>query len=224
MLECVQQIARAADRGSKLTSQLLAFSRRHALQTRAVDLNELVTNLSNLLQRTLGEDITYQFSYAPALPKLQADASLVEQVLMNLAVNAREAMPKGGQLVVSTALIQIDEAYVQRHPGDARLGPFVCLTVSDIGSGMDSNVMSRLFEPFFTTKETTQSRGLGLATAYGIVKQHQGWLEVRSQPGQGSTFRVFLPPQAAGTQAEPTEIPDAQIPRGTETILVVEDE
>jgi signal transduction histidine kinase/ActR/RegA family two-component response regulator len=223
MAECVQQIARAADRGSKLTGQLLAFSRRNVLQPRAIELNELLTNLSNLLQRTLGEDITYQFSYAPDLPPIQADPSLLEQAIMNLAVNAREAMPKGGQLVVATSAVDIDDTYVRRRPGDARVGRFVCLTVSDTGCGMDQTVLGRLFEPFFTTKGLVQSRGLGLATVYGIVKQHQGWIEVRSQPGQGSTFRVFLPPHASLTRAESERLDD-RVPRGNETILVVEDE
>jgi CheY-like chemotaxis protein len=142
---------------------------------------------------------------------------------MNLAVNAREAMPKGGQLVVATSAVDIDVTYVQRRPGDARVGRFVCLTVSDTGCGMDQTVLGRLFEPFFTTKGLVHSRGLGLATVYGIVKQHQGWIEVRSQPGQGSTFRVFLPPHASLTRAESERLDD-RVPRGNETILVVEDE
>jgi signal transduction histidine kinase/CheY-like chemotaxis protein len=221
--DSVQQIAQAAERGSKLTNQLLSFSRRNVLRLRPIDLNELITNLSAMLHRTLGEDVTCQFRYASDLPRIHADPALIEQVVLNLAVNAREAMPKGGQLVVSSSVVEIDAAYVQRHPTDAKPGQFVCLTVSDTGCGMDAATLSRVFEPFFTTRDSGEGRGLGLATAYGIVKQHHGWIEIRSQPGQGSTFRVFLPP----TQLRPTDeltIPHEQVPRGTETILVVEDE
>jgi signal transduction histidine kinase/ActR/RegA family two-component response regulator len=223
MKESVQQIARAAERGSKLTTQLLAFSRRNVLQRQALDLNEVVTQISSLLNRTLGEDLTYQFSYASDLPKVNADPGLIEQVIMNLAANAREAMPKGGQLVLSTSKVDVDETYVQRHPADARPGRFVCLTVSDTGCGMDAATLGRIFEPFFTTNEPGQGRGLGLAAVYGIVKQHQGWIEVRSQPGQGSTFRVFLPPDRKEAEAA-ASLPDEALPGGTETILVVEDE
>src|SRR5262249_11749441 len=148
--ECVQQIARAAERGSKLTSQLLAFSKRNVLQPRRLELNEILTSLSSLLHRTLGEDITYQFSYASDLPPVYADAGLIEQVIMNLAVNARDAMPRGGQLVISTAVVDIDAGYVQRRPIDARVGRFVCLSVSDTGCGMDTVTLNRIFEPFFT--------------------------------------------------------------------------
>jgi signal transduction histidine kinase/ActR/RegA family two-component response regulator len=221
--ESVQQIARAAERGSKLTGQLLAFSRRNVLQPRPLDLNELITNLSSLLHRTLGEDLTYRFSYASDLPRIHADPGLLEQVLLNLAVNAREAMPNGGQLVLSTSVVSVDPDYVQRHPAEARVGRFLCLTVSDTGCGMDAATTARLFEPFFTTKEPATGRGLGLATVYGIVKQHQGWIEVRSQPGQGSTFRVFLSPDALPVLPD-SDVAAQRVPGGNETILVVEDE
>ena len=224
MGESVQGIARAAERGSKLTSQLLAFSRRNVLQLQAVDLNDVLTGLSTLLPRTLGEDITYQFQYASELPVLHADRGLIEQVFMNLAVNARDAMPRGGQLMVSTALVDIDAGYVERHPTEAREGRFVCLTISDTGCGMDQMTLSRLFEPFFTTKEFGKGTGLGLATVFGIVKQHQGWIEVRSQLGQGTSFMIYLPP-ASGAEArsnaaatEPARL------QGHETIMLVEDE
>lgn len=224
MGESIQGIARAAERGSKLTSQLLAFSRRNVLQLDAVELNEVLTNLSSLLHRTLGEDITYQFNYASDLPPIHADRGLIEQVFMNLAVNARDAMPRGGQLVVTTALCGIDATYVERHPGEAREGKFVCLSLSDTGCGMDHMTLGRIFEPFFTTKEFGKGTGLGLATVYGIVKQHQGWIEVRSQLGQGTTFKVFLPP-ASAEDARAAQTPRApETLQGTETILVVEDE
>jgi two-component system cell cycle sensor histidine kinase/response regulator CckA len=222
--ESVQQIARAAERAGKFTSQLLAFSRRKVIAPRSLQLNELLANLSDLLARTLGEDINCQFSHASGLPPVHADPGMLEQAVMNLAANAREAMPGGGQLLISTALVDVDAAYVERHPADARFGRFVCLSMTDTGCGMDSQTLGHIFEPFFTTKEFGKGSGLGLATAYGIVKQHHGWIEAQSRPGQGSTFKVFLPPATgpAGPQAPATAEPP--VPRGTETILVVEDE
>jgi signal transduction histidine kinase/CheY-like chemotaxis protein len=224
MSESVQGIARAAERGSKLTSQMLAFSRRNVLHLQRLDLNEVLTHLSSLLHRTLGEDITYQFHYASELPPVFADAGLLEQVIMNLAVNARDAMPRGGQLVISTTLADIDASYVERHPAEARIGRFICLRIADTGCGMDHLTLSRIFEPFFTTKEFGKGTGLGLATVYGIVKQHQGWVEVQSQVGQGSTFKIFLPPDERAVAQEREPVPDEQNLRGHETILVVEDE
>jgi signal transduction histidine kinase/DNA-binding response OmpR family regulator len=224
MGESVQGIARAAERGGKLTSQLLAFSRRNVLQPRRLDLNEVLTNLSRLLHRTLGEDINYQFEYASDLPPIHADPGLIEQIIMNLAVNARDAMPRGGQLVVSTAVMNVDTAHVERHPGEARAGRFVCLSITDTGCGMDHLTLGRIFEPFFTMKEFGKGTGLGLATVYGIVKQHQGWIEVQSQVGQGTTFRIYLPPNEGAAAKLNETMPDGQSLRGTETILVVEDE
>ena len=221
--ESVQQIARAAERAATFTGQLLTFSRRKVMAPRRLQLNELLAHLSELLLRTLGEDITCQFSHASDLPPVFADAAMLEQVVLNLCANAREAMPAGGQLMLSTATVEVSEADVARHPADARTGRFVCLTVTDTGTGMDSQTLGHIFEPFFTTKEFGKGAGLGLATAYGIVKQHHGWIEARSQRGQGSTFKVFLPP--AGDQTAPAAKPDeAVVPRGSETILVVEDE
>ena len=221
--ESVQQIARAAERAGRFTSQLLAFSRRKVIAPRSLQFNELLANLSDLLTRTLGEDITCQFSHSSGLPPVHADPGMLEQVVMNLAANAREAMPGGGQLLITTASVDVDHAYVERHPADARVGRFVCLSVTDTGCGMDSQTLGHIFEPFYTTKEFGKGSGLGLATAYGIVKQHQGWIDAQSRPGQGSTFKVFLPPATGlgGPQAPPADPP---VPKGTETILVVEDE
>jgi signal transduction histidine kinase/DNA-binding response OmpR family regulator len=224
MSESVQGIARAAERGGKLTSQLLAFSRRNVLQPRRLDLNEVLTSLSSLLHRTLGEDINYQFDYASDLPPIHADPGLIEQVIMNLAVNARDAMPRGGQLVVSTSLVDVDASHVERHPGEARPGRFICLSITDTGGGIDHLTMSRIFEPFFTTKEFGKGTGLGLATVYGIVKQHHGWIEIKSQVGQGTTFKVFLPPADRADDKTGDTASDAPNLRGTDTILVVEDE
>ena len=222
--ESVNGIARAAERGGKLTRQLLAFSRRNVLQPRQLDLNDLLTNLSSLLHRTLGEDINFQFDYASNLPRIHADAGLIEQVIMNLAVNARDAMARGGQLVIRTALMDVDESHVERHPGEARTGHFICLSITDTGCGMDHMTLSRIFEPFFTTKEFGKGTGLGLATVYGIVKQHQGWIEVQSQVGQGATFRIFLPPDLRPDVPATDKVADEKQLHGTETILVVEDE
>ena len=224
MSESVQGIARAAERGGKLTSQLLAFSRRNVLQPRRLDVNEVLTSLSSLLHRTLGEDINYQFDYASDLPPIHADPGLIEQVIMNLAVNARDAMPRGGQLVIGTSLADIDASHVEHHPGEARAGRFICLSITDTGCGMDHLTMGRIFEPFFTTKEFGKGTGLGLATVYGIIKQHHGWVEVQSQVGQGTTFKIFLPPQVRSDERRVDALPDEKSLRGTETILVVEDE
>jgi PAS domain S-box-containing protein len=223
MAESVQQVSRAAERAGKLTGQLLAFSRKNLLQPRRLDLNDVITSISTLLHRTLGEDINYQFSYAPDLPPVFADAALLEQVIMNLSVNARDAMPRGGQLVLSTTLADVDMLHVERHP-EARPGRFVCLTMIDSGCGMDHVTLSRIFEPFFTTKEFGKGTGLGLAVVYGIIKQHHGWIEVMSQMGQGTTFRVYLPPYESSAEPAPETVAPATIVGGTETILLVEDE
>lgn len=220
--ESALQIARAAERASQFTGQLLAFGRRRVMSPRPLALNELLTSLSDLLRRTLGEDITCQFSYAADLPTVLADPALLEQVVMNLAVNAREAMPGGGQLLLSTSVTELDAAYVEHHPGDARPGRFICLTVTDTSPGLDSAALGHVFEPFFTAKESGKG-GLGLGVAYGIVRQHHGWIEVQSQPGQGSTFKIFLPPCDAAVSSSEAQ-PDRVVPRGTETVLVVEDE
>jgi signal transduction histidine kinase/CheY-like chemotaxis protein len=221
--ESLQAISRAGERAARLTNQLLIFSRKNALEPRRLDLNEVLTNLSLMLQRTLGEDINIEFCYGRGLPAIQADTSLIEQVVMNLAVNARDAMPRGGQLLISTSLVDIDGAYAERHP-EARAGAFVCLTMIDSGCGMDHLTLSRVFEPFFTTKEFGKGTGLGLATVYGIVRRHHGWIEVQSQLGQGTTFKIFLPPADPDTEAIPPSGCLTSLRGGSETILLVEDE
>src|SRR5437870_3347506 len=221
--ESAQAIFFASERAASLTRQLLMFSRKNVMQTKPLDLREVVANMSKMLQRLLGETITLDFQPPPEIPLVQADAGMIEQVLMNLAVNARDAMPKGGTLTISTRLVEIDDAYVQTHP-QARTGTFVCLRVTDTGCGMEPSTMARIFEPFFTTKEAGKGTGLGLATVYGIVKQHEGWIEVNSQLGQGSTFGVFLPASTEPVKARALEPrPADQIRGGKETILVVED-
>jgi CheY-like chemotaxis protein len=177
-----------------------------------------------MLPRLLGEDIALEFDYAPSLPKIEADTGMLEQVVMNLAVNSRDAMPKGGRLFIGTSGVVIDEAYASRQP-EARVGRFVCLTITDTGCGMDRQTLDRIFEPFFSTKEVGKGTGLGLATVYGIVKQHQGWIEVSSQVGSGTTFKIYLPVTAREDEASgATSATPRAVRGGKESILVVEDE
>jgi nitrogen-specific signal transduction histidine kinase/CheY-like chemotaxis protein len=222
--DCVQAIYFAAERAASLTRQLLMFSRKNVMQPKPLDFRKVVSDLSKMLQRMLGELVTLEFNPPPELPLVQADTGMIEQVIMNLAVNARDAMPQGGTLTISTNPVEMNDAYVQTHP-EARLGAFVCLRVSDTGSGMDSATMARIFEPFFTTKAVGKGTGLGLATVYGIVKQHEGWIEVSSDVGRGSTFNVFFPASSAPVKAPlPDAAQTAKVRGGHETILVVEDE
>lgn len=218
-----RQIAEAAERAAALTRQLLTFSRRQVMQPRRLNLNELVATMTEMLGRILGEDIALRVNYFPQDALVEADASMMEQVLMNLAVNARDAMPQGGALAVGISVVEI--ASTRCSPGgEARAGKFVCLSVSDRGCGISPQHMSRLFEPFFTTKEVGKGTGLGLATVYGIIKGHQGWVEVESKVGQGATFRVFLPYVEAEAAAQPESPSEPGVRGGSETILVVEDE
>jgi signal transduction histidine kinase/ActR/RegA family two-component response regulator len=218
-----QQITQAAERAAGLTRQLLAFSRRQLIQPRKLDMNKIVGNMSDMLGRLLGEDVALQLNYSPSSATIEADSGMMEQVLLNLAVNARDAMPRGGQLAIRIAIVEVDEAHIHRHP-EAHVGRFVCISKSDTGCGIPPENISRIFEPFFTTKEIGKGTGLGLATVYGIIKQHQGWIEVESALGKGTTFRIYLP--FVGTSPADAEKPTTQITirGGTETILLVEDE
>ncbi len=225
LVESLQEISQAADRAASLTRQLLAFSRKQMLRPRALDLSELLHNLGKMLQRIIGEDIHLQIHCAENLPPVLADQTNLEQVIINLAVNARDAMPRGGPLTISAELAVVDAPRQEQQP-DALLGTFVKLSVADKGVGMDQAVRRKIFEPFFTTKAVGKGTGMGLATVYGIVKQHQGWIEVQSQPGAGSTFDVFLPlasGQSAQTAESDTEFANAR-PMRSRTIFVVEDE
>ena len=223
-LDFAGEIEKSAQRAADLTRQLLLFSRKQALQPRDLDLNEVVTSITKMLRRVLGEDVQMQFKFSPQPLLVHADAGMVDQILMNLTINARDAMPKGGTLTIRTDPVTINDAYVQSHP-QARLGAFVCLRVTDTGCGMDAATMGRIFEPFFTTKEVGKGTGLGLATVYGIVKQHEGWIEVSSEVGKGSAFNVFLPATSAPvTASAPISPLTAAVRGGQETILVVEDE
>jgi signal transduction histidine kinase/CheY-like chemotaxis protein len=224
VLESGQAIFFAAERAASLTRQLLMFSRKSLMQPQPLDLRDTVGNMSKMLKRLLGETITLEFTPPAEVPLVQADASMVEQVLMNLAVNARDAMDHGGALTISLSQIQTDEVYVHAHP-EARVGSYVCLRISDTGHGMDAQTRARIFEPFFTTKEVGKGTGLGLATVYGIVKQHEGWILVDSEPGQGATFDVFWRACTGPVKARQTEVTTApEVCGGNETILLVEDE
>ena len=224
LLDSAQAIYFAAERAANLTRQLLMFSRKNVMQPKRLDLSTVVSHMSKMLQRLLGETITLEFRSPSEIPAVQADVGMVEQVIMNLAVNARDAMPKGGILTISTTPIEVNEAYVQTHP-EAHTGLFVCLQVADTGFGMGRETLARVFEPFFTTKEVGKGTGLGLATVYGIVKQHGGWIEVFSEPGKGAAFSVFWPASAGPAEAKPAEdSPAALVRGGKENILVVEDE
>jgi signal transduction histidine kinase/ActR/RegA family two-component response regulator len=224
MLEPVQAVYFAAERAAGLTRQLLMFSRKNVMQTRPLDLRVTVGNLTKMLQRLIGENISLQFHPSAELPFVTGDNGMMEQVVMNLSVNARDAMPHSGTLTISVDDVRIDENYTQTHP-EARRGRFVRLRVSDTGCGMDGSTLAHIFEPFFTTKDVGKGTGLGLATVYGIVKQHYGWLEVESEPGKGTTFDVFFPAENEMATAEKVEAaPLEPVSRGTETILIVEDE
>jgi len=217
-----EQILRAGDRAAALTKQLLAFSRRQVLQPKVLDLNRLVAGLGAMLQRLIGEDIDLRMALEPNLGRVSADPGQLEQVLMNLVVNARDAMPMGGTIRIETANVDLDETYTTSH-FKLKQGPYVLLAVSDNGTGMDETTRQRLFEPFFTTKATGQGTGLGLSTVFGIVQQSGGSMDVYSEAGQGTTVKVYLPriDQPASLESEKDQLTAA---RGTETILVVEDD
>jgi PAS domain S-box-containing protein len=218
----VAEIQQASERAAALTHQLLAFSRRQMLQPEVLDLNEVVLEMDQMLRRLLGEDITLTTVRRAGLGHVRADRRQLEQVLLNLAINARDAMPRGGKLTIETANVELDEQYVQRHV-TARPGAYVLLAVSDTGCGMDAETQARIFEPFFTTKEPGKGTGLGLAMVYGIVRQSGGFIWVYSEVGRGTTFKIYLPRVAAATPAAPSDDRGAP-PRGSETILLVEDE
>jgi len=209
-------------RAAGLTSQLLAFARRQVLQPRNLDLNDLVSETASLLQSLIGEHIEIRVMLTPDHGVIRADATQIEQVLMNLCLNARDAMPKGGRLLIETQQIEISEEFSRVH-SYAAAGGYVLLAVSDTGVGMDAAILDRIFEPFFTTKETGRGTGLGLATVYGTVKQHGGFVNVYSEPGQGTTFRVYLPANSGIPEARRSSAFNEKVAGGVEAILVAED-
>jgi nitrogen-specific signal transduction histidine kinase/ActR/RegA family two-component response regulator len=222
--ESAEEIRQAGDRAASLTRQLLAFSRRQVLEPRVLDLNAAIADMEKLLRRVIGEDIELTSSLDPELWRTRADPGQIEQAILNLVVNARDAMPRGGRLTLETANVELDEKFTRGlttvHPG-----PHVMLAVSDTGLGMSPELQARLFEPFFTTKERGKGTGLGLSTTYGIVKQSGGSIWVYSEPGQGTTFKIYLPRCEEPLDAAPEAPPVPAIPlTGSETVLLVEDE
>ncbi|MEW6112000.1 MAG: ATP-binding protein [Thermodesulfobacteriota bacterium] len=221
--EKVRQIQNATERAAELTRQLLAFSRRQVLEMTIINLNALLQDLQGMLRRLIGEHIEVRTILDPSLGNVKADPAQISQLVLNLAVNARDAMPTGGSLTIETSNVVLDDAYA-RAVSDVRPGDFVLLSVSDTGDGMDLETVSRCFEPFFTTKQKGSGTGLGLSTVYGVVKQHDGHITVYSEEGRGTTFRIYLPRAAAELVKEATATKPSQEPGGGETILLVEDE
>jgi PAS domain S-box-containing protein len=222
-LDYAGEIEKATARAANLTRQLLLFSRKQALQPRDLDLNEVVTSITKMLQRTLGEDVEMQFKFSPQPLLIHADAGMMDQILMNLTINARDAMPKGGQLLIKTSAVEFDEITAAKTP-QARPGSFACVSVSDNGGGIPPEILPRIFEPFFTTKAVGKGTGLGLATVFGIVQQHQGWINVYSEAGQGTTFRIYLPRLIKPSDKKAGWSSLASLRSGNETILLVEDD
>jgi len=218
----IESIRRAGEKAADLTRQLLAFSRQQVLAPRVLDLNGVLSESEKMLRRLVGEDIEVVTHYARTLSRVKVDPGQIDQVLLNLVINARDAMPDGGKLTIETKEVELDESYTSEHFGVAR-GPHVMLAVSDTGFGMDQQTQARIFEPFFTTKEVGKGTGLGLSTVFGIVKQSGGHIWVYSEPGGGSTFKLYFPV----SEAEDSELPEIIAPltlQGTETILLVEDQ
>jgi signal transduction histidine kinase/CheY-like chemotaxis protein len=218
------EIIKAAERACELVRQLLAFARKQIIEPRILNLNDLIDEIDNLLRRLIGADIELTIRPAPDLGSIKADPSQIEQVLINLAVNARDAMPDGGKLTIETTNVVLDDQRAQQHL-DVTTGPYVLLTISDTGIGMTEAIKQQIFEPFFTTKGLGKGTGLGMATCYGIIKQHGGHIEVYSEPQQGATFNIYLPRVEADDAVSTRRRPALeQLPRGTETVLLAEDE
>ena len=222
--EIALEIVKSSERAAALTRQLLLFSRKQKLELRDLNLSDSIAGIMKMLQRIVGEDVSIQLKLSPRPLLVYADAGMLDQILMNLTVNARDAMPKGGSLIIETSAANFDEVTAAQD-AQAKPGMFACVSVTDTGCGIRADVLPRIFEPFFTTKEVGKGTGLGLATVFGIVQQHQGWISAYSEVGQGSTFRVYLPRLTASADDNAVTSPEmASIQGGTETILLVEDE
>ena len=219
----IDEIQKAAERAASLTRQLLAFSRRQVMEMKVLDLNTLLRDLEKMLRRVIGESIEMVTQLVEDLGRTRADVGQIEQVFMNLAVNAKDAMPSGGKLTIETANVELDESYARSHV-DVKPGHYVMFSVSDTGVGMTPEVRERIFEPFFTTKEMGKGTGLGLSTVYGIVKQSKGHIWVYSVQGKGTAFKIYLPRVDEPLEEIRKEVLKEELPRGNETILIVEDE
>jgi two-component system cell cycle sensor histidine kinase/response regulator CckA len=222
LCEHALEIEKAGQRAASLTKQLLAFSRQQVLSPTVLSLNTLASDMESMLPRLLGEDIQVLLALDPELGSVQADQSQIEQVIMNLAVNARDAMPTGGKLKIRTANVEFDQTYTRTHPG-SKAGQYVLLAVTDTGTGMDSATLAHIFEPFFTTKEQGKGTGLGLATVYGIVKQSSGYIWVDSVPGKGTAFEIYLPQHVGQPAVEEQKVDSGEKLCGSESVLLVED-
>lgn len=222
-LESLKQIFTAGERAANLTRQLLVFSRKQVMHRQPMDLNAVIDEAAKLLGRVIGEHVRLELALGLNVPLIEADASMMEQIFMNLAVNARDAMPRGGRMIAKTEAVEITEVDAKRYP-DWRAGKFVCLSVEDSGCGIPPEILPRIFEPFFTTKEAGKGTGLGLATVFGIAKEHRGWIAVESKVGVGTIFKVFLPAASHQTLIAAGPRPEGKIDGGKETILLVEDE
>jgi two-component system, cell cycle sensor histidine kinase and response regulator CckA len=223
MREKLEQIKRAGERATSLTHQLLAFSRKQLLQPRVLDLNALVANVDKMLRRLIREDVELVTVFGPKLGRIKADPTQLEQVLLNLVVNARDAMPEGGKIVIETANKELDEAYAQRHVA-VTPGRHVMLAVTDTGCGIDPGILKHIFEPFYTTKEQGKGTGLGLSTVYGIVKQSGGNIWVYTEVGRGTTFKIYLPQVEGPIELARPEPQPVVALGGTETVLLAEDD
>lgn len=217
------QINRAAERAAGLTSQLLAFSRKQVLEMKVVDLNAAISDMGEMLRRLIGEDIRFVTVLDPTIGCVEADPSQIQQILMNLVLNARDAMVAGGSLTIETGRASLDNEYARTHE-EVEPGEYVMIAVSDTGQGMDEATLSRVFDPFFTTKEKGAGTGLGLSTVYGIVRQHRGHVTAYSEPGRGTAFKVYLPVTTAQPQVDPAVSRAPAETGGKETVLIVEDE
>ena len=222
--EEIEEILKAGERSASLTRQLLAFSRKQVIKPEVLDLNEVINETEKMLKRMIGEDIEFQTVLKPELWKVHMDSGQVDQMFINMVVNSRDAMPQGGKLTIEMANVDLDKNYLSEHGIEGAAGHYVMLAVSDTGSGMDKETREHIFEPFFTTKEIGKGTGLGLSTVYGIVKQNKGFIWVYSEPGQGTTFKIYLPKVKEGTEPEEKERTPVGDLNGSETVLIVEDD
>jgi signal transduction histidine kinase/ActR/RegA family two-component response regulator len=224
LADSVEEILKAGKRAGSLTRQLLAFSRQQVLEPKILELNSTIAEIEKMLRRIIGEDVQLETILDPAAGRIKADEGQIEQVLLNLAVNARDAMPSGGKLTIETRNAHLDDEFARRHSYPIKNGDYILFTVTDTGVGMNAEVLAHMFEPFFTTKEKGKGTGLGLATVYGIVKQSGGYIDVASEIGSGTTFKIFLPRVDEEPISESTQKASPTVATSKQTILVVEDE